>query len=141
MQYFNIPRRETASAHGRSPSDFAESTAGILTDHQPTTFKAKELYHRPQREVRPESLQSLDTIEGALIWYARMSASGYKRTYSGQLVNVRFTPASRHSNGEISTVTSGCPLCPQKADIGEGIAGCPLMTQSGHSLISRSSII
>jgi hypothetical protein len=25
-----------------------------------------------------------------------MSAFGYKRTYSGQLVNVRFTPESRH---------------------------------------------
>ncbi len=25
-----------------------------------------------------------------------MSASGYKRTYSGQLANVRFTPESRH---------------------------------------------
>ncbi len=26
-----------------------------------------------------------------------MSASGYKRTYSGKLANVRFTPESRHS--------------------------------------------
>ncbi len=27
-----------------------------------------------------------------------MSAFGYKRTYSGQLANVRFTPKSGHSN-------------------------------------------
>jgi hypothetical protein len=27
-----------------------------------------------------------------------MSASGYKQTYSGQLVNVRFTPNSGHSD-------------------------------------------
>ncbi len=30
---------------------------------------------------------------------ARMSAFGYKRTYSGQLANVRFTPDSGHSDG------------------------------------------
>ncbi len=30
----------------------------------------------------------------------RMSASGYKRTYSGQLANVRFTPESGHSEAQ-----------------------------------------
>ncbi len=29
-----------------------------------------------------------------------MSAYGYKRTYSGQLANVRFTPESRHSDAQ-----------------------------------------
>ncbi len=29
-----------------------------------------------------------------------MSASGYKRTYSGQLANVRFTPNSGHSEAQ-----------------------------------------
>ncbi len=31
-----------------------------------------------------------------------MSAYGYKRTYSGQLENVRFTPESGHSNRDIA---------------------------------------
>ncbi len=29
-----------------------------------------------------------------------MSASGYKRTYNGQLANVRFTPVSGHSEAQ-----------------------------------------
>ncbi len=29
-----------------------------------------------------------------------MSTYGYKRTYRGQLVNVRFTPKSRHSEAQ-----------------------------------------
>ncbi len=43
-----------------------------------------------------------------------MSAYGYKQTSSPYLANVRFTPESRHSNGETPKVTFGCPLCPQK---------------------------
>ncbi len=44
---------------------------------------------------------------------ARSSAVGYKPTFQGVSQNVRFTPESRHSNGETPTVTSGCPLYPQ----------------------------
>ncbi len=65
-----MPRRETVSAHGLSPSDFAGSTAAILTDRQPISFKIKELYHRPQQVVCPEGFQLLDTIEGGLKWNA-----------------------------------------------------------------------
>ncbi len=43
-----------------------------------------------------------------------MSAYGYKRTYSGQLANVRFTPESGHSQRDIPTVIFGGPLSPQK---------------------------
>ncbi len=43
-----------------------------------------------------------------------MSASGYKRTYSGQLANVRFTSESRHSNHDSGSGTFRCPLYPQK---------------------------
>ncbi len=41
---------------------------------------------------------------------------------------------SRHSDGH-----AGTSALPPIADIGEGIAECPLMTQSGHSLSSRSA--
>ena len=43
-----------------------------------------------------------------------MSAYGYKRTFQGVRQRVRFTPESRHSNREIPTVPSGCPLYPQE---------------------------
>ncbi len=62
-----------------------------------------------------------------------MSASGYKRTFRGQLANVRFTPKSGHSNGVNLDSDLWMSALPPRADIGEGIAECPLMTQSGHT--------
>ncbi len=50
-----------------------------------------------------------DSIEQGLA----MSACGYKRTYSGQLANVRFTPNSGHSEGSVITYA-----LPPKAEIG-----------------------
>ena len=65
-----------------------------------------------------------------------MSAFGYKQTFQGVSQNVRFTPESRHSdvpNGWDTESGLSMSALPPKADIGEGIAGCPLMTRSGHS--------
>ncbi len=43
-----------------------------------------------------------------------MSAFGYKRTYSGQLANVRFTPNSGHSDRDSASAPHQCLLYPQK---------------------------
>ncbi len=66
-----------------------------------------------------------------------MSAYGYKQTSRGLGQNVRFTPESGHRRRRnASDSKSGHPMSAltPKADIGEGIPECPLMTQSGHCL-------
>ncbi len=64
-----------------------------------------------------------------------MSASGYKQTFQGVSQNVRFAPESRHPEAQerfgLKKRTLDVRFAPI-ADIGEGIAECPLMTQSGH---------
>ncbi len=60
-----------------------------------------------------------------------MSASGYKRTYSGQLANVRFTPESRHYQRKISSVPESghrMSASPPKADIDEATCSYELLT-------------
>ncbi len=54
---------------------------------------------------------------------SRMSAMGQQRTSSALPLYVRFWGLSGHPMSAL----------PPIADIGEGIAECPLMTQSGHS--------
>ncbi len=64
-----------------------------------------------------------------------MSAYGYKQTYNGQLANVRFTPESGHwKRKNASDLKSGHSMSalPPKADVNGYVAGCLLMTHSGH---------
>ncbi len=58
----------------------------------------------------------------ALIENSPMSALGHKRTSSAIAIYVRFRGNSGHWMSAL----------PPIADIGEGIAECPLMTHSGH---------
>ncbi len=65
----------------------------------------------------------------------RMSAFGYKRTFTHTVIYVRFTPESRHYRRKIGSVPESRLLVsalPPKADPNGYGAGCPLMTQSGH---------
>ena len=64
-----------------------------------------------------------------------MSAFGYKRTLWDRASNVRSSPESGHRQRKnASDSKSGHPMSalPPEADIRGGIAGCPLLTQSGH---------
>ncbi len=70
---------------------------------------------------------------------ARMSAYGYKQTYSRQLANVRFTSESGHYRRKISALPESrhsVSALPPKADINGCGAGCPLMTRSGTQLMA-----
>ena len=48
-----------------------------------------------------------------------MSAFGYKRTYSGQLANVRFTPESGHSEAACLHHQRATPRSDTPADVAE----------------------
>ncbi len=52
-----------------------------------------------------------------------MSAFGYKRTYSGRLVNVRFTPNSGHSDRDSESAPIERPLGLRPAHATGGTAG------------------
>ncbi len=59
-----------------------------------------------------------------------MSASGYKRTYSGQLANDRFTPNSGHCQRKMALVPESghwMSALPPKADISV-VSGQPIGT-------------
>ncbi len=67
-----------------------------------------------------------------------MSAAGYKQTWEWSSRNVCFPPESRHERREFPghpEDRAGESAYRSKADVGDGIALCLQMTQSGHSVV------